>query len=419
MVDEAVLALADSTIAAKSSQQLFADAIRAGAAAIHLEPSGTKAQIRYRVDGLLHETGRLSHRALSTLIAHLKHRANLHPDEKRWPQEGRFSIQLGDNSNYSVSVTTLPLEAGEKAVLKITKTKNNTPDLTSLGIWGETQNNLRSLLARHHGLVIVSGSNSDHLTTTIRSMARLLDHPTKSLMSVGTSNHRLPRVHHLHAHHSKRVTIADSLKAATNADSNVVLASELHGRKEVNLALDSANKGQLIIGGLHAPSIAHSVNYLQAMSNENYLLAGSLSGILHTQTVRKLCDNCKVPAQPSAQTLRMLTGNSKVTLGTLQKFIAQNQKRQTKQTKIALFSANKRGCKNCRYIGFKGQIGLYELLMNNERSQSQLSGQANAISILHSAVKNGMMPITVDGFVKALCGITTLEEVIHVRPRSK
>lgn len=417
-VEGAVLALADSSVASGVCERLIADAARAGAKTIHLEPLNEIAQVRYRIDGVLHEWANLSHNALATLVAHFKHRANLLPDEKRWPQEGQFSIKFDNKTSYKVSLSTLPLAQGEKAVLKLVNAGQAVPDLSAIGVWGATQTKLRRMLAAHQGLVVVSGAHQAEVESVIHSLAELLNDTSKSVLGVGTTP-RTRAIHHLRRSRTGQLDMVQGLRAALRSDTNTVVLGELHSRHEINAAIDAAHQGKLLVASFHAPTMAHTFAHLQAMAEEPFTLAHSLTGVLHQRMVRRLCDHCKVPARPAAEVLRSLTGNSRITIGTLQKFIEQTKKHSPSLRHIQLFAASEKGCARCRYSGFRGQIGLFELVPITPKIRRSLASHSDPVAILHQAVKEGMMPLVIDGFVKALCGITTLEEVTNAKIRRK
>ena len=409
--EQAAVALADSSVAATATERLLADAIASGAHTLHLEPHEELARVRYRIDGLLHEWVHLSNHALNALLAHLKHRANLTPDENRWSQEGRFTFTVEDTP-YTVKLTTLPLSRGEKAVLHIFNAAQTTHELAELGVWGDTRKHLNRILTAQQGLIVVSGAQHSGISTTLRSLLAALNRPSRSVLSIEDSvEPTLPGVHQLRVDKQKGVQVPQGLAIALRGDINTVVISDLHGIHATDAALEAASKGRLLLAGMHTKSLAQTLQQLSDASSEQYLLAHNLRGVLHQQLVRRLCDDCKVPAKPDLALLRKITSRTHITLATLQHFMQETSKH--RKTTIQLFEANPQGCASCRGTGFKGQIGLFEFLPVATPITRRLNGHANPHAILHTAVKDGMMPMVVDGLVKALCGLTTIEEVLH------
>lgn len=409
--EQAAVALAGSAASTNAAERLLLDAIANGAHTLHLEPYSHNARIRYRIDGVLQEWAQLSEHALHALVAHFKHRANLTADENRWMQEGRFAIR-SKSGVYTIKLTTLPLARGEKAVLHIFNAKRYTHSLEELGIWGDTRKRLNKTLTAHQGLIVVSGSQHAGVSTTLRSLLHTLNRPAHSVMSIEDPiEFRLPGVHQLRIDRKRGIDVTHGLQMALRGDANTVMLSHLHGKQATDASLEAANKGQLLLAGMHTSSLAQTIHQLSKASSEQYLLAHNLQAVVHQQLARRLCDNCKVPAKPDAAMLRKITTRTRITVATLQHFLEETAKHQGKKHTIQL-SAPK-GCELCNHTGFKGQIGLFEVLTTSPQVQRRLTTHADPIALLHHAVKDGMMPMLVDGLVKALCGLTTIDEVLH------
>lgn len=411
--ERAALALADSAVALESSEQLLGNAILQGADIIHLEPYEEFARVRYRIDGLLQEMGQLSHGALATLIAHFKHRANLMIDEHRWSQDGQFAFEV-KGEKYVVKISTLPLTHGEKAVLRVFRTNVQVHNLAELGLWGESRQRLTKALAGSKGLVVFSGAHHAGTSTTLQSVTHLVQHDTNSIVSINEHlSHYTKGIQQLRVgkHH---ITPEQAIQTAMHGDANIIVIDDIHGRQSLHAAVEASAKGRLLLAGVHGSDIMRTFTELMQLSHEPFMLAHHLQAVVHQRLVRRLCNNCKVAAKPDATLLRQLSHNGKVTLSTLQKFLQETNKHQQLAT-MQLYQASEHGCAKCRYTGFKGRIGLFEVVPITDRIRAQLMAGADARAIAHQAIKEGMMPQLVDGFIKALCGLTTLEEVLHSR----
>lgn len=405
------LAMLAETPAASSFERLIADAAAAGASTIHLEPSESIAKVRYRIDGMLQEGSHLSHRALEVLVAYIKHHASLHIDERRWAQEGTLHLDLG-TSAYDVKVATIPVAHGEKAVLHLFNSRHYVHNMEELGLWGQSRKQLAKALGSKQGLIIVSSEHRGGASTTLRSLLKHLDSPITSLASLEEHiTHRLPRVSQLKAVDDKGAVTA--MRAAVAHDTDVIMVENMQRQDVFTEAIAAAHKGRLLLGGMHAASLAESIAHLQELSANNYELAHSLQAVIHQRLARRLCDNCKQPAKPTAADFRMLNNTTKVTLHTLQQFIAESKKHQHGDNKIALYQANPVGCAQCRHTGYKGQIGIFEVLPVSAQIQKQLVAGTHPMQVVQQAVKEGMMPLSVDGLVKALSGLTTLREALY------
>lgn len=409
--ERAALALADSEVAAVTGEQLLSSAIAAGANVIHLEPAEELARVRYRIDGLLQEMGQLSHAALATLVAHFKHRASLQPDEHRWAQEGNFDATIG-GKRYTVALSTLPLTHGEKAVIRVFATQQKVHDFASLGLWGETRRRLSKAITAHDGVVIISGTHHAGTSTTLNSILHIVKHPTASIASIETHpSKRIEGVQQIRVHERAGITPSHALQATLKSDANIIMLDDLHGRRVTDHVLEAASKGRLVVAGMHSSNLLRAMTQLSELTSEPFMLAHNLRAVVQQRLVRRLCDNCKVAAHPDAATLRQLATHSRVTIATLQKFMEETRKHGEQAQTMQLYKASEKGCAECRHTGFKGQIGLFELLPISTKIQKQLAAKADPLTIVHQAVKDGMMPLVVDGFIKALCGLTTLDEI--------
>lgn len=409
--EQAAVALAGSSVATDAAERLLLDAIAKGARTLHLEPHQNGARIRYRIDGSLQELTQFSHHALRSLIAHFKYRANLAPAENRWSQEGRFTVHSRAGT-YTIKLTTLPLAHGEKAVLHLFNSRHYTHSLAELGIWGDTRKRLNTALTASQGLIVVSGPQHSGVSTTLRSLLHTLNKPSHSVISLEDPiEYRLPGVHQLNIDRRHGLDLVRGFEIALRGDANTIMVGSLHGQRATDAALEASAKGRLVIAGMHTPSIVQTMHHLSVAASEQYLLAHNLQAVIHQQLVRRLCDNCKVPGRPDAAMLRKITSRTRITVATLQHFMEETAKHQ--QTNQTLQISMPKGCAECHHTGFKGQIGLFEVLTPTLHMQRRLQAHTDPVAVLHNAVKDGMMPMLVDGFVKALTGLTTIDEVLH------
>jgi type II secretory ATPase GspE/PulE/Tfp pilus assembly ATPase PilB-like protein len=407
----AVNALGNNPVAS-ACERLLLDATKVGASTIHMEPLEEYAQVRYRVDGLLYECGQLSHRALNALVEHIKDRAQLPESDRPSPQEGTFTFKA-NGQTYHIAVDTIPVAKGEKAVLHLTTTQIAQQGFEALGMWGETKKQFAQALTAHQGLIVVTGPHLSGTSTTLESITPLISSPTRHVANIEERiAHPNKYTTQFRARPFNDVSILKGLNAALRTDADVITISELQDAHILNASLNSASHGRLMIGAIHRVGLAHTLTHLIGMSEQEFLLAHELQAVVHQRLARRLCDNCKQSVRPNVQTLRVLTNAAHVTLGTLHNFMEDT--RAATQESLGIFQARIGGCTQCHYTGYRGQLGLFEVMPISEMLQRQIVAKTSPMLLIQQAMKEGMMPIKVDGLIKAFCGLTSIEEVVRV-----
>ncbi|HEV2412246.1 MAG TPA: ATPase, T2SS/T4P/T4SS family [Candidatus Saccharimonadales bacterium] len=395
---------------AEACDRLLTDAAQTGATTVHLEPLEDLAQVRHRVDGLLREYGKISHRALSALTDHLKELARLTPDERQRPQEGSFRFEV-DGHTFNISIATMPVAYGEKTVLQLHDLSTSIVGFEALGLWGTTKKELDRLVSVHDGLLVVTGPHQAGTTTTLRNIGAILAHPTTHVTSIESQPIApIKGVSQFIAKPIQGLRLVDGIKAATNGDAHVLLVSELSTIPSMEASLEAVLKGRLVVSSMHQTGLPSALKHLRTLSDETHLLAHTLRGVVSQRLARRLCDSCKQTVHPDRETLKALTNAARVTLATLQHFLEETKT----ESRMGLYEASEHGCSECHYTGYKGRIGLFEVLPMTERLQGQLMAGTTERLMVEQAVRDGVIPLKVDGLIKALCGLTSIEEVVRV-----
>ncbi len=427
--------LAEDSPVAQTVNLIIEYGIKAGASDIHIEPREGFVVIRYRVDGLLKEANKLPRKLLNSLISRIKILSNLKIDEHRAPQDGRFKIEV-NGLMYALRVSTLPVLDGEKIAIRILNESTKAADFNELGFWGNALIELNHAITQPHGLVLVTGPTGSGKSTTLFSVLSSLNTPNVNISTVED-----PIEYHIVGANQTQVnpvagmTFANGLRALLRQDPNIIMIGEIRDHETADLAVQAALTGHLVFSTLHTNNAATCLPRLLDMRVEPFLIASTVRIVIAQRLVRKLCINCKESFTPDDNYLKHLAkilqiesaGSSKdineLEISALNDGIGINKNDKKNQaddlsstpTKIIrLFRAKTDGCDACNQTGYKGRIGIYEVLVNNATIQKLIVGNNASEVIEKTAINDGMLPMQIDGFIKALRGETTIEEILRV-----
>jgi type IV pilus assembly protein PilB len=433
-VDEADLA-EDSPIA-QTVNLLIEYAIRSGASDIHIEPRESYVSVRYRVDGILREANKLPKKVHGALVSRIKILSNLKIDERRAPQDGRFKIQLGAEM-YALRVSTLPITEGEKVVMRILNESTKAATLEELGYWGISLETINKAIIQPHGMILVTGPTGSGKSTSLFSVLSLLNKPTINISTVEDPvEYRIPGANQVQLNPKAGMTFASGLRALMRQDPNVIMVGEIRDGETADIAVQAALTGHLVFATLHTNNAATTLPRLLDMGIEPFLIASTVRAVVGQRLVRRLCIDCRETVAPDAPTLKQIAtifgtdatgvlkrvhqleqqaleggigktngGKSKVDTSELS----------TSETKILrLYKAHDDGCESCGHSGYKGRMGIYEVLNGSVPVQKLIVSNSTSDEIQEQAIKDGMITMQVDGFIKALRGQTTIEEILRV-----
>lgn len=433
-VDESELA-EDSPIA-QTVNLIIEYAIKAGASDIHIEPREGIVVTRYRIDGLLREANKVPRKMLGALVSRIKILSNLKIDEHRAPQDGRFKVQVGGHT-YALRVSTLPIADGEKVVMRILNESSKAADFEELGFWGEAKELMQHAIVQPHGMVLVTGPTGSGKSTTLFSVLSMLNKPNVNISTVEDPiEYRIPGVNQTQVNPIAGMTFTNGLRALLRQDPNIIMVGEIRDKETADLAVQAALTGHLVFSTLHTNNAATCLPRLLEMGIEPFLIASTVRVVIGQRLVRRLCVECRESYTPdlnqlehltrafhlNAQTVRHIhdlettaleSGIGKTKAGKTNAKSAEEMSTNGSNIK-RVWKAHDEGCDACNHTGYKGRIGIYEVLHNSETVQKLIVANGTSDTIQDAAIKEGMITMQLDGLIKALRGETTIEEIMRV-----
>lgn len=426
--------LAEDSPVAQTVNIIIEYGVKAGASDVHIEPREDFVVVRYRIDGLLREANKLPRKMLGSLVSRIKILSNLKIDEHRAPQDGRFKVEVSGQM-YALRVSTLPILDGEKVVMRILNESSKPADFTELGFWGTALSDLKQAIVQPHGMVLVTGPTGSGKSTTLFSVLSSLNTPNVNISTVED-----PVEYHIVGANQTQVnpvagmTFINGLRALLRQDPNIIMIGEVRDGETADLAVQAALTGHLVFSTLHTNNAATCLPRLLDMGVEPFLIASTVRVIVAQRLVRRLCVDCRETFSPDTAYLKHLEDTFHITknggykqLHTLEtnalhdgigaandKNSATNELGASPTSITRLWKVHDEGCDRCNHTGYKGRVGIYEVLNNDTNIQRMIVGNNTSESIETTAITDGMLTMQLDGLVKALRGQTTIEEVLRV-----
>ncbi len=380
--------------------QLLEYAIKTRASDIHIEPQENQTRVRYRIDGILHEKILLPRGVHDAVISRIKILAVLKIDEKRLPQDGRFTFTYGQNI-VDLRISTIPTVFGEKVVMRLLPKSSGAPSLLELGLRGSSLKSLELQLLRPHGIIIICGPTGSGKTTTLYSILTKISTTRVNIVTIEDPvEYQIPGVNQVQVNPQVGLTFASALRSFLRQDPNIIMVGEIRDTETADLAIQAALTGHQVFSTLHTNTSTGSPPRLLDMGVEPFLLTSALNAVVGQRVVRKICLRCKVEFNAPGEVLE----NIKSVLGKLLPTSMQNG--------IKLYKGQ--GCNFCGHIGYLGRIGIFEVLVISEKIAKLILDHASAQNIEQEAIDGGMVTMKQDGYLKVLEGVTTLEEVLRV-----
>ncbi|MBU0708200.1 GspE/PulE family protein [Patescibacteria group bacterium] len=374
-------------------------AVKSRASDVHIEPQAKRTRVRYRIDGILRERLSLPRQVHASLVSRIKILSNLKIDETRIPQDGRFMIHV-DKLEIDLRVSTLPTAHGEKVVMRLLKKDTNVPTLSELGLRGRALKNVEESLKKTRGIVLVAGPTGSGKTTTLRTSIEMVSTTQINVITLEDPvEYEMKGINQVHINPQAGLTFASGLRSILRQDPDVIMVGEIRDDETMKLAIQAALTGHLVFSTVHTNSAAGTIPRLLDMGAEPFLLSSTVETIIAQRLVRVLCKKCREEYHWDGA----LRDQFQETLGSLLP--------QKDQEKIVLFKAV--GCPECN-MGYVSRVGIFEVLMVDERVAQQILRSETSDAIEKEAVKNGMVTMLQDGFLKVIEGITTIEEVLRV-----
>ncbi|MBI4272774.1 type II/IV secretion system protein [Candidatus Uhrbacteria bacterium] len=384
---------------------VIAAALKSRASDIHIEAEEKDIKVRYRVDGILHTVATLPREVWKQVISRLKLFAELKINITDKPQDGRFTIGLA-HDKVDVRVSTLPTSEGESVVMRLLRSSSAGLDLPSLGLSPYSLSQLKKEIEKPNGMIMTTGPTGSGKTTTLYAILNHLNSQDIKIITLEDPvEYKLAGISQSQIDASKGYTFAGGLRSILRQDPDIVMVGEIRDLETADIAVNAALTGHLVLSTIHTNSAAGAVPRFLAMGAKSYLLAPALNAVMGQRLVRRLCAECKKEVQLDPAELERV----KTYLSTI-----------TPKAGILIDLANlhfwdAQGCPACNGLGYKGRIGVYEIMgMNQEIEAVVLSEQVSEYKMEEIAIKNGMVTMVQDGLLRALEGVTSVKEVFSV-----
>ncbi|MDO8452907.1 MAG: GspE/PulE family protein [bacterium] len=384
---------------AKIVKELLEFAVKSRASDIHVEPQERSTRIRYRIDGILQEKFNMSKQFHDSLVSRIKILGGMKIDEKRMPQDGRFSFKAGADE-VDLRVSSLPTVHGEKIVMRLLKKSGGVPELTDLGLRGQGLKDLQDAILRPHGIVIIAGPTGSGKTTTLYSLLHKINTPKVNIVTLEDPvEYQIPGVNQVQINPTAGLTFASGLRSFLRQDPNIIMVGEIRDAETATLAIQAALTGHLVLSTVHTTNAAGVLPRLLDMGAEPFLLSSTITAIVAQRICRKIHDDCKEAYAPDATAITDL----KTVLGSL---FPKDEKT------VQLYKG--KGDAECGNTGYKGRVGIYEVMPINEKISKLILEHSDASAIEKQSRENGMITMKQDGYLKAIEGVTSIEEVLRV-----
>ena len=388
-------------------------AIKARASDVHIEPMEEKTRVRYRIDGILYEKLVLPRNVHDSVISRIKILSHMKIDEKRIPQDGRFNFRSSEEE-VDLRVSSLPTSHGEKIVMRLLKKALKVPDLPELGLRGKALLNLQNSIRVPHGIILVTGPTGSGKTTTLYSILDKINTPKVNIMTLEDPvEYQIGGITQTQVNVQAGLSFASGLRSFLRQDPDVIMVGEIRDNETADIAVNAAMTGHLVLSTLHTNDAATTLPRLGDMKIEPFLIATTTNVIIAQRLVRKICKNCIVSYNLTKDIIKDL--EKQFNVDELKKVLIKQGAVKGKEDSLSsmLFYKGK-GCKQCSKTGYKGRIGIYEVIEISENISQLILKKASADEINKAAKAEGMITISQDGFIKAKQGITTIEEIIRV-----
>jgi len=371
---------------------LISNAIREGASDIHIEPKEKFTKVRFRIDGVLFETTQSSLKMHPAIVSRIKIMANLDISERRLPQDGKIKVTVGGRG-VDLRISTLPTNHGEKVVIRVLDSKTIMRNLEQLGMEPEVCEVFRQQIILPHGILLVTGPTGSGKSTTLYSALCQMDGEKLNISTVEDPvEYELDFCNQVQVSEKIGLDFGSALRSLLRQDPDVMMIGEIRDNETARIAVQAALTGHLVLSTLHTNDAASSITRLVNIGIDEYLIAASLNAVLAQRLVRKICPNCKTRYQ-APENIRKHIANSGVN---------------TKQ----LFTGT--GCDDCRGSGYVGRMGIYELLVIDDKFRDIINKDSSVSNMRSVFRKSGQPCLFDDGIKKVEQGLTTIEEVLRV-----
>jgi len=376
---------------------LIAKALEVGASDIHIEPRKTHVQVRYRIDGVLIDQNAIALKLKAAITSRIKLMAKMDIAEMRLPQDGRIKFKSG-REEIDIRASSLPTHFGEALVLRLLHKENVELDMDNLGFPAGIRKRFESAIAMPYGMILVTGPTGSGKTTTLYAALNTINSPDRKIVTVEDPiEYQMDGVNQVQVQPNIGLTFAHCLRTFLRQDPDVMLVGEIRDLETAEIAIQAALTGHVVFSTLHTNDAAGAITRLQDMGVERFLIASSLIAVLAQRLVRRVCPQCRRPAKLSEEDRRHLSHEFDMPIEAIQPDYFRGT-----------------GCPQCAGAGYRGRIGIYELLPIDETIQREIVKGSDRNQIFRTALENGMISLRMDGLAKVRQGVTTYEEVLRV-----
>ena len=380
----------------KLVNHIISQSTKARASDIHIEPFQDSFNVRYRVDGILYDLLTPPKWIQPALISRIKVMSNLNIAEKRLPQDGRFEAKIG-NQSFDVRVSTLPTTFGERVVMRLLNKSSSVLKMSDLGLSEKRRAQLKKLVESPHGIILVTGPTGSGKTTTLYAILSSINTSDINIITIEDPvEYQLYGISQIQVNPKIDLTFARGLRSIVRQDPDVILIGEIRDRETSEIAVQSALTGHLVFSTLHTNDSASAITRLVDIGVEPFLISSAVIAVVAQRLVRVLCNECKKPYLPD-----ITTQNIGITPEQLKKHV--------------IYKAV--GCEKCLYTGYKGRIGIFEIMVMGHGLKNLILKTYDSFRIKEEALKWKMITLRQDGIYKVLNGVTTIEEVLRVTQR--
>jgi general secretion pathway protein E len=376
---------------------LVAQAVRSGASDIHFQPTGDRLRVRFRTDGILHDVLDLPRSSQDAILSRVKVLGKMDIAERRSPQDGRASFRYADRE-IDVRMSVIPTDEGERAVLRLLDKEQKLLKLEEVGLSDRNLTEFERLIKMSHGMILVTGPTGSGKTTTLYAALMKINSPEENIITIEDPvEYKVPGISQIQVLPRKNVTFGSMLRSVVRQDPDINMIGEIRDEETASIAVQSSLTGHLVFSTLHTNDSAGAIARLLDLGVEPFLLSSSLLAVLAQRLVRRVCPACGRPDAVSAADLALLN-------------LGVEQGRHANLRRGA-------GCDQCLATGYRGRLGIFELLLVDDAVRPLINRRASASEIREAGMRNGLTLLRADGAGKALAGLTTVEEVLRVTQR--
>jgi type IV pilus assembly protein PilB len=387
--------LVDEAPVVRLVNSIIVQALRQRASDIHIEAQETRVRVRYRIDGALYNVMTPPRHIHAAIISRIKIMAEMDIAERRLPQDGRIQLKV-ENKEIDLRVSTIPTVFGEKVVMRILDKSQTLVSIEKIGLLAENRQRFEAMLTKPYGIILLTGPTGSGKTTTLYTILNKLNSTETNIVTVEDPvEYQLAGINQVQMNPKAGLTFANGLRSFLRQDPDIIMVGEIRDEETARIAIHAALTGHLVLSTLHTNDAPGAVTRLVDMGIEPFLVASSLIGVIAQRLVRILCDRCKQVYTPPAEVLQrlgatMLAGDGQVPI------------------------YRPVGCEFCTKIGYKGRIGIFEIMAVDDAIKTLITKRASITEIKEQAVKAGMWTLAEDGLEKVILGMTSPEEVLDV-----